>query len=64
MTTDIETYLNSLYEDILTLNVSNRSIKSLPNLTKFKNLQKLICSNNELTIIYLYFIYTFIINFN
>ena len=49
MTTAIKTNLNSLSEDILTLNVSNRSIKSLPNLTKFKNLQKLICSNNQLT---------------
>ena len=47
MTTAIKTNLNSLSEDILTLNVSNRSIKSLPNLTKFKNLQKLICSNNQ-----------------
>ena len=49
MTTNIETYLNSLSEDILTLNVSCRSIKSLPNLTRFKNLQKLYCFNNELT---------------
>ena len=49
MTTEIETYLNSLSEDILTLNVSCRSIKSLPNLTRFKNLQKLYCGNNELT---------------
>jgi len=49
MTTNIETYLNSLSEDILTLNVSCRSIKSLPNLTRFKNLQKLYCNNNKLT---------------
>jgi Leucine-rich repeat (LRR) protein len=49
MTTNIETYLNSLSEDILILNVRFRSIKSLPNLTRFKNLQKLYCDNNELT---------------
>jgi Leucine-rich repeat (LRR) protein len=49
MKTEIETYLNSLSEDILSLNVSCRSIKSLPNLTRFKNLQKLYCLNNELT---------------
>ena len=30
MTTKIETYLNSLSYDILILNISNRSIKSLP----------------------------------
>jgi len=49
MTTEIETYLNSLSEDILTLNVSNRGIKSLPNLTRFKNLEVLDCDNNQLT---------------
>ena len=49
MTTSIETYFNSLSEDILILNVSGRSITSLPNLTRFKNLQKLYCFNNELT---------------
>jgi Leucine-rich repeat (LRR) protein len=49
MKTEIKTYLNSLSEDILSLNVSCRSIKSLPNLTRFKNLQKLYCLNNELT---------------
>ena len=49
MTTEIETYLNSLSEDILILNVSGRGITSLPDLTRFKNLQKLYCFNNELT---------------
>jgi hypothetical protein len=49
MTTIIEIYLNSLSEDILILDVSGRSITSLPNLTRFKNLQKLYCFNNELT---------------
>jgi Leucine-rich repeat (LRR) protein len=49
MTTTIEKYLNSLSEDILTLDVSNKNIKSLPDLTRFKNLKTLICYNNKLT---------------
>ena len=51
MTTDIETerYLDSLPEGILTLNISGRRIKSLTNLTRFKNLQFLDCSRNNLT---------------
>jgi len=50
MTTTIETYLNSFPkpEDILTLEVSGKTIKSLPNLTRFKNLEILKCFNNEL----------------
>jgi len=48
MTTAIETYLNSLSEDTLFINIGNKGIKSLPNLTRFKNLKKLICSENEL----------------
>jgi Leucine-rich repeat (LRR) protein len=51
MTTEIETYLNSLSEDILTLNISGKckGIKSLPDLTRFKNLKTLKCSDNKLT---------------
>lgn len=49
MTTDIETYLNSLSEKILTLDISGKGIQYLPDLTRFKNLQILSCSNNELT---------------
>ena len=49
MTTSIETYLNSLSEDITILDISDKNIKSLPNLTRFKNLQILRCSNNQLT---------------
>jgi len=51
MTTEIEAYLNSLSEDILTLNISSNSIKSLPNLTRFKSLKVLDCSNNKLTLL-------------
>jgi len=51
MTTEIETYLNSLSEYILTLNISGKckGIKSLPDLTRFKNLKTLNCSDNQLT---------------
>ena len=48
MTNVIERYLNSLSEDISTLDISSKGIKSLPNLTRFKNLEKLNCSNNHL----------------
>jgi Leucine-rich repeat (LRR) protein len=49
MTTTNETYFNSLSEDILTLDISYKNIKYLPDLTRFKNLEELNCSNNELT---------------
>ena len=49
MTTEIETYLNSLSEDILTINIEFKHIISFPDLTKFKNLKELNCSNNQLT---------------
>ena len=45
----LETYLNSLPEDILRLDISCKGIKSLPNLTRFKNLEELYCYNNKLT---------------
>jgi Leucine-rich repeat (LRR) protein len=49
MTTAIEIYLNSLSEDILTLDISYMDIKYFPDLTRFKNLQELYCYDNELT---------------
>ena len=49
MTTAIETYLNSLSEDLLMLSIANRGITSLPDLTRFKNLKELYCSDNQLT---------------
>ena len=49
MTTEIETYLNSLSEDILTINIEFKGITSLPDLTRFKNLEILYCYNNQLT---------------
>ena len=51
MTTAVETYLNSLHEDILTIDISNKDITSLPDLTRFKNLTKLDCSYNKLTLL-------------
>jgi len=49
MTTAIEIYLNSLSETISNIDVSGRNIKSLPDLTRFKNLENLYCFNNKLT---------------
>ena len=49
MTTAVERYLNSLSEDILTIDISGKGIKSLPDLTRFKNLEVLYCFCNELT---------------
>ena len=49
MTTEINTYLNSLSEDILTLSIDDRNITSLPDLTRFKNLKELYCDFNKLT---------------
>ena len=51
MTNAIERYLNSLSEDILTLDITSKGIKSLPDLTRFKNLEKLDCSNNQLSLL-------------
>jgi Leucine-rich repeat (LRR) protein len=49
MTTEIETYLNSLPYDTLIIDISGRDINSLPDLTRFKNLEILRCSYNKLT---------------
>jgi hypothetical protein len=51
MTNAIERYLNSLSEDILTLHISSKGIKSLPDLTRFKNLEKIDCSHNQLSLL-------------
>ena len=52
MTTIIETYLNSLPNDILTLNINmsyDKCITSLPDLTRFQNLESLNCYNTQIT---------------
>jgi Leucine-rich repeat (LRR) protein len=49
---NIKTYIDSLPEDIEEINVSNKGINSL-DVTRFKNLKRLICSNNQLTSLHL-----------
>ena len=51
MITDIKTYFKSLSDDIVSLNISNKNVTSLPDLTRFKNLKILHCSNNKLTLL-------------
>ena len=45
----IETYLDSLPEDTEEIDVSNKGLTYLPDLSRFKNLKTLICANNKLT---------------
>jgi hypothetical protein len=45
---DIETYLNSLPDNIKFIDVSNKGITYLPDLTRFKNLKTLSCFHNKL----------------
>ena len=44
---NIENYLNSLPEDIETIDVSNKNLTYLPSLKRFYKLKKLNCSNNQ-----------------
>ena len=46
---NIEEYLNSLPEDIKTIDISAKNITYLPSLKRFRNLKKLYCDHNELT---------------
>uniref|UniRef100_A0A6C0ITD6 Leucine-rich repeat domain-containing protein n=1 Tax=viral metagenome TaxID=1070528 RepID=A0A6C0ITD6_9ZZZZ len=46
---NIETYINSLPDTTTKLNLVSRNLIYLPDLSKFKNLQELYCSNNQLT---------------
>ena len=46
---DIETYLNSLSEQVTILELSYKKITYLPDLSRFKNLTHLYCNNNKLT---------------
>ena len=46
---NIEEYLNSLPEDIETIDISNTNITYLPSLKRFYNLKTLYCDHNELT---------------
>lgn len=44
----IESYLNSLYEDILEINIIDKDLRYLPDLTRFKKLEILNCRINRL----------------
>ena len=46
---DIVDYINSLPDDIESINISYMSIANLPPLKRFHKLKKLDCSNNQLT---------------
>jgi len=46
---DIIKYLNSLPKNIEEINISNKELISLPDLSRFKNLKILNCSHNKLT---------------
>ncbi len=46
---DIETYLNSLPDDIEKIDVSNKNLTYLPSLQRFTKLKTLLCSGNQLT---------------
>ena len=49
MNFNIEDYLNSLPLDITEIDVSRRGLTYLPDLSRFKQLTHLYCSNNQLT---------------
>ena len=49
MTSAIETYLNSLSEDTVIINIESKGITSLPDLTRFRNLEELYCYNNPIS---------------
>jgi hypothetical protein len=48
-TFDIETYLQSLPEDTEEIVVSFKNLTYIPELTRFRNIKTLDCSNNQLT---------------
>ena len=49
MSFNITEYLNSLDEDIEFIDVSNKNLINLPNLSRFKKLKEIYCCNNKLT---------------
>jgi Leucine-rich repeat (LRR) protein len=49
MNFNIEYYLNSLPEDIKEIDVSYKNLTYLPDLSRFKNLERLCCDYNRLT---------------
>jgi Leucine-rich repeat (LRR) protein len=51
MNFDIDLYIFSLPDNTEIINVSNKKLKYLPDLTRFTNLKKLDCRNNDLNIL-------------
>ena len=47
--TNIIDYLNSLKSDIIIIDISDRDLTELPDLSRFKKLKQLYCGNNQLT---------------
>jgi len=45
----IEEYLNTIPSTCKMINISSKNLQVLPNLTRFKNLEILICDNNNIT---------------
>jgi Leucine-rich repeat (LRR) protein len=48
---DITDYLNSLDSAVTEIYISHRHLTELPNLSRFNNLEKLYCSNNNLIVL-------------
>ena len=51
MSIEFKQYLDSLQDDIDIINLNNRNLNVLPNLSRFKKLKLLHCSNNNLTLL-------------
>ena len=51
MSAEIQTYLDSLPNDIIKIDLSNRNLAELPDLSRFINLQYLECADNHLIIL-------------
>ena len=51
MSSETQTYLDSLPNDIIKIDLSNRNLAELPDLSRFINLQYLECADNHLIIL-------------
>jgi Leucine-rich repeat (LRR) protein len=51
MSAETQTYLDSLPNDIIRIDLSNRNLAELPDLSRFINLQYLECADNHLIIL-------------
>ena len=48
MSTEVQTYLDSLPDDVKRIDLSNKNLTELPDLSRFKKLQYLECDDNKL----------------